>query len=80
MLQGPVCQPSVPSIKEGWTATTNDQTEEVEHIHILKTFQDGRAPSIKEHFGTKQLSMKVEPQRCLFLCSNKQSRRYVRFK
>ena len=44
-LQRPVCQPSVPSIT-GWRVTTCGQTEGVEHIHTLKAFQDGRAPSI----------------------------------
>ena len=46
-LQRPDCQPSVPSIKEGWRTTTSDQPEGFEHIYTLQTFQDGRAPSIK---------------------------------
>ena len=68
-LRGPVSQPSVPSFKEGWRATTIDQPEGLEHIHTLQTFQDGRAPSIKRNFETRWLSMRVGPQRCLFLCS-----------
>ena len=28
---GPVCQPSVPSTKEGWRATISDQPEGVEY-------------------------------------------------
>ena len=33
-----VCQPSVPSIKEGWKPKTSDQAEGFEQIHALKTF------------------------------------------
>ena len=58
-LQGPVCQPSVPSVKEGWRATISDQPEGFEHIHTLQTFQDGRTPSIKGNFGTRRLSMEA---------------------
>ena len=68
-MQGPVCQPSVASIKEGWRETTSDQPEGLEHIHTLQTFQDGRAPSIKGNFGTMRLSIQVGPQRRLFLFS-----------
>ena len=35
LLRGKVCQPSVPSIKEGGRATTSDQTEGLEHIHTF---------------------------------------------
>ena len=35
-LQGPVCQPSVPNIKEGWRAMTSDQPEGIEHNSYLK--------------------------------------------
>ena len=52
-LQGPVCQPSVPSIKEGLKETTSDQPGGVEHIYTLQTFQNGRTPSIKGNFGTR---------------------------
>ena len=68
-LQGPVCQPAVPIIKEGWRTTTSDQPEGFEHIHTLKTFQGEKPPSIKGNFGTRQLSVEVGPQRRLFLCS-----------
>ena len=71
-MQGPVCQSSVPSIK-GWRATSSDPPEGVEHIHTLQAFQDGRAPSIKGNFGKRRLSMQVEPQRRLFLCSIEQT-------
>ena len=37
-------------------------------IHTLQTFQDGKASSIKENFGTRPLSMQVGPQRRLLLC------------
>ena len=40
-------QPSVPSIKEGWKATTSSQLQGLAHIHTFETFQDVRAPSIK---------------------------------
>ena len=50
----------------------SDQLEGLEHIHTLQTFQDGRAPSIKGNFGTRQLSMQVGPQRRLFLWSIEQ--------
>ena len=80
-MQGPVCQTSVPSIKERWRAMTSDQLEEFEDVHTLQTFQDGRAPSIKGNFGTRRLSMQVGPQRAYFcVLLNKQSRKYVRFK
>ena len=72
-FRGPVCQPSVPSIKEVWRATTTDQPEGLERIHTLQTFQDERAPSIKRNFETRWLSMRVEPQRRLFLCSIEQT-------
>ena len=70
---GPVCEPSVPSIKEEWRATTSDQPEGAEHINTLQTFQDGRAPSIKGNFGTKWLSMQIGPQSRLFFCSIEQT-------
>ena len=72
-MQGPVCQLSVPIIKEGWIAMISDQPEGIEHIHNLQAFEDGRTPSIKEKFGTRQLSMQVGPQRRLFLCSIEQT-------
>ena len=72
-LQGPVCQLSVPSIKDGWRAMTSDQPEGFEQIHNLQAFEDGRTPSIKGKFGTRQLSMQVGPQRRLFLCSIEQT-------
>ena len=71
-LQGPVCQTSVPSIKEQSKTTTSDKPERVEHIHTLKTFQDRRAQS-KGNFGTRRLSMQVALQRRLFLCSIEQT-------
>ena len=46
-LQRPAGQPSVPSIKEGWKATTSSQLQGLAHIHTFETFQDVRAPSIK---------------------------------
>ena len=72
-LQGPVCQPSVPSIKEGWRATTSDQPEGFEHIHTSQTLQEGRTPSVKGNFETRRLSIQVGPQRRLFLCSIEQT-------
>ena len=72
-LQGPVCQPSVPSIKKEWRATPSDQPERFEHIHTLQTFQDGRAPSVERNSGTRRLSMQVGPQRRLFLCPIEQT-------
>ena len=71
--QGPVCQSSVPSIKEGWRETTTDKPEGFEHIHTLQTLQDGKVPSVKENFGKSQLSMQVVPLRRLFLCSIEQT-------
>ena len=47
-LQGPVYQPSVPSITEGWRATTSGQTEGAENIHTLQAFQDGRLHPFKK--------------------------------
>ena len=85
-MQGPVCQLSVPSIKEGWKTMTSHQAEALEHINILQTdgstlYQDGRAPYFQENFGTRWLSMQAEPQRRLFFVPlNKQSRKYVHFK
>ena len=66
-MQRSVCQPSIPSTKEGWRATTNDQPEGAEHIHNLQTFQDGSAPYIKVNFEIRRLSIKVGPQKRLFL-------------
>ena len=73
-----VCQASVPSNKEGWRATTSDQPEKIQHIHILQTFQDGRTPSIKGNFGTRRLSMDLKDA---YFCVplNKQSREHVPF-
>ena len=72
-MEGPVSQPSVASTKEGSRTTTNDQLEGLEHIRTLQTFQDGRAPSIKVNFETKELSIQVGPQKGLFLCSIEQT-------
>ena len=72
-MQGSVCQPSVPSIKKGWRATTSDQPERFEPIHTFQTFQDGRPPSIERNSGTRRLSMQVGPQRRLFLCPIEQT-------
>ena len=52
-LQEPICQPSALIIKEEWRAKTSDHSEGLEHIHILQTFQDGRAPSVKGNFRTR---------------------------
>ena len=50
-LQKPVYQPSVPSIKEGWTAKISDQPEGLENIHTFQTFQGKRDSSVKGNFG-----------------------------
>ena len=76
-LQGPVCRPSVPSIKEEWRATTSDQPEGFKHIHILQTFQDRKTPSTKGNFGVRPLSMQLGPQRRLFLCSIEQTTKKI---
>ena len=66
-------QPSVPSIKQESRATNSDQLEGLEHIHTFQTFQDGRAPSVKAKSETRQLSMKIGPQKGLFLRSIEQA-------
>ena len=72
-LQGPVCQASAPSIKEGSRKTISGQPEVFKHINTLQTFQDGKTPSIKGNFGTRRLSMQAVPQRRLFLYSIEQT-------
>ena len=62
-----MCQPSVPSIKEGSKATTSDQLEELEHIHTLQTFQDGRAPSLKENLKKATISESWTLKRPIFV-------------
>ena len=72
-MQGPVCQPSIPSIKEGWRTTTSDQPDLFQQIHTLQTFQDGRVPSIKGNIRTVRLSRQARPQRSLCLYSIEQT-------
>ena len=72
-----VCQASVPSNKEGWRATTSDQPEKIQHIHILQTFQDGRTPSIKGNFGTRRLSMDLKDAYFCVPLNNSQGNMYL---